>query len=354
MTAMKTAVMKAAMSGFYYTGAHRLLAPYTQGEGMIFTLHHVRPDVRRAREMAFAPNRNLEVSPEFLEAVLDQVEEAGLDVVSLDEAVRRLRDGEGRRFVCFTFDDGYRDVLTHAYPVFKRRSLPLTIYVPTDYASGRGELWWLALEEIVRRADEIELCRHRDLWCLPTATAAEKARSHDQIYWWLRAIDEATQRQIVRSLAERYEIDMAAMCRDLVMNWDELRLLAADPLVTIGAHGKGHYAMAKLSTDKAISEMEESADAIERELGTRPIHLSFPYGDEDSTRGRDFALAKELGFRTGVTTRRGVLFPGHCRNVTALPRVALNGDYQSLACTALYLSGAPFALRNGFQQVRAA
>ncbi|MGB6346379.1 MAG: polysaccharide deacetylase family protein [Methyloceanibacter sp.] len=354
MTAMKTAMMKAAMSGFYHTGAHRLLAPYTQGEGMIFSLHHVRPDIRPAREREFAPNRNLEVSPEFLEAVLDQVEEAGLDVVSLDEAVRRLRHGEGRRFVCFTFDDGYRDVFTHAYPIFKRRSLPLTIYVPTDYASGRGELWWLALEEIVRRADEIELCRHRDLWCLPTVTAAEKSRSHDQIYWWLRAIDEATQRQIVRSLAERYEIDMAAMCRDLVMNWDELRLLAADPLVTIGTHGQGHYAMAKLSTEKAVSEMEGSADAIERELGTRPTHLSFPYGDEDSTRGRDFALAKELGFRTGVTTRKGVLFPGHCRNVTALPRVALNGDYQSLTYTALYLSGAPFALWNGLQQVRAA
>ena len=60
------------------------------------------------------------------------------------------------------------------------------------------------------------------------------------------------------------------------MGWDDLRALAADPLVTIGAHLKAHYAISKLAPEKAISEMEGSADIIERELGTRPIHFSFP------------------------------------------------------------------------------
>lgn len=47
----------------------------------------------------------------------------------------------------------------------------------------------------------------------------------------------------------------------------------------------------------------------ERELGMRPIHLSFPYGDEGAARARDFALAKELGFKTAMTMRKGALFP---------------------------------------------
>ncbi len=350
MTGVKTAMMKAAMTGLYHTGAHRLLAPYTQGSGVIFTLHHVRPESGKA----FAPNRILEVTPEFLEAVLDQVEAEGLDVVDLDEAARRLKEDDPRRFACFTFDDGYRDNRDNAYPIFKRRGLPLTIYVPTDYPFGKGELWWIALEEIVARADEIELCRNGDLWRLPSRTVAEKWRTYDQVYWWLRALDEAAQRQIVRTLAERYEIDMAALCRGLIMDWDEVRALAADPLVTIGAHTKGHYAVAKLPPEKAIAEMQGSAAAIERELGLRPAHFSFPYGDETSARARDFALAKNLGFRTAVTTRKGVLFPAHKRHLTALPRVSLNGEYQSLTYTALYLSGAPFAIWNRFQQISAA
>ncbi len=350
MSGMKTAMMKAAMNGLYHTRAHRLLAPYTQGSGVIFTLHHVRSGEGKD----FAPNRILEVTPEFLEAVLDQVAEEGLEIVSLDEAARRLETDDPRRFACFTFDDGYRDNRENAYPIFKRRGLPFTLYVPTDYPSGKGEIWWIALEEIVARAGEIELVRNGELWRLPAATPAEKWRAYEQIYWWLRDIGEATQRQIVRTLCDRYDIDMEALCRDLVMDWDELRALAADPLVTIGAHTKGHYALAKLPEERAIDEMAGSVEAIERELGFRPAHFAFPYGDETSAKARDFALARDLGFETAVTTRKGVLFPAHKRHLTALPRVSLNGEYQSLAYTELYLSGAPFALWNRFQQVSAA
>jgi peptidoglycan/xylan/chitin deacetylase (PgdA/CDA1 family) len=349
---MKTAMMKAAMSGLYHTGAHRLLAPYTQGIGVIFTLHHVRPEPDQPR--AFAPNRILEVTPDFLDAVLDQVQEAGLDVLSLDEAAQRLKEGDDRRFACFTFDDGYRDNLEYAYPLFKRRSLPLTLYVPTDYPDGNGELWWLALEEIVARADEIELCRNGALWRLPTVTLPEKTRAFEEIYWWLRLLDEATQRRVVRVLADRYEVDMAADCSKLVMRWDEIRTMAADPLVTIGAHTKGHFAISKLSEQRAADEMIGSADRIEQKLGVRPSHFSFPYGDPGSAGPRDFALARQAGFKTAVTTRKGMLFGAHRRYLSALPRVSLNGEYQSLTYTALYLSGAPFALWNRFQHINAA
>jgi peptidoglycan/xylan/chitin deacetylase (PgdA/CDA1 family) len=347
---MKGAMTRAAMTGLYHLGAHRLLAPYTQGAGVIFTLNQVRPLV----DKDFAPNRGLEVAPEFLDAMLDQVEEEGLDVVTLDEAARRLREDDERRFVCFTFDQAYRDFARHAYPLFKRRSLPLTLYLATDYVSGWGELWWLALEEVVARASEIELCRQGGLWRLSMVTAEEKQRAFEQIYEWLRSIDEARQRQIIRALADAYDIDMSAACHAEIMGWDEIRTLAADTLVTIGAHSKAHYEISKLAPEKALSEMEGSADIIEDKLGKRPVHFSFPYGDETAARARDFALAKEAGFNTAVTTRRGMLFPAHRRFLTALPRVPLAGHYQSLAYTALYLSGATFAFRNRFREVSAA
>lgn len=349
MIGMKGAMTRAALSGLYHSGAHRLLAPYTQGAGVIFTLNQVRPP----QDKDFAPNRGLEVAPDFLEAMLDQVEEAGLDVVTLDEAARRLREDDERRFVCFTFDQAYRDTLRHAYPLFQRRSLPFTVYVATDYASGWGELWWLALEEVIARADEIELCRQSGLWRLPTLTAEEKLRAFEQIYEWLRSVDEARQRQVIRALADTYDIDMSAACHEQMLGWEEIATLAAEPLVAIGTQSKAHYEISKLSPEKALSEMEGSADIIEDKLGHRPVHFSFPYGDETAARARDFALAKEAGFKTAVTTRRGMLFPAHRRFLTALPRVPLAGDYQSLTYTALYLSGATFAFRS-FQQVSAA
>lgn len=75
-------------------------APYTQGVGVIFMLHRVFPEADEQK--ALAPNRTLEVTPNFLDSVLDQVQDAGFDVISLDEAMRRLNEGEYKPFVCFT------------------------------------------------------------------------------------------------------------------------------------------------------------------------------------------------------------------------------------------------------------
>ena len=350
MTAVKAAMVKAALSGLYHLRAHRLLAPYTQGTGIIFALHYVRPPEAPDASWQAVP----EIADAFLEALLDQVEAEGREVVSLDEAVERLWSDDPKRFVCFTFEHGYRNTLLHAYPIFKRRGLPFTVYVPSDYPSGRAEPWWITLEEVLKRADEIELCRQKQLWRLPTKTPAEKQQAFCELKEWLCSIDEMAQRRIVRSLAERYDIDATELCRPLLLDWDELRTLAADPLVTIGAATRGHYALRKLSWDSAAAEMEGSADKIAAELGDRPSHFAFPYGDETSAKAREFGLAQDIGFRTAVTARKGVLFPQHRRYLTALPRVFLGRDLQSLAYTELCLAGAPFAFSNGFQRVNAA
>jgi hypothetical protein len=132
MTSYTTKLLKTALSALHYTGFDALVAPYTRGAGIVFMLHHVTPEPPGA----FDPNRILRVTPTFLDSVIGQVQAAGFDVVSLDDAHDRLtmvsRDGcPAKPFACFTFDDGYKDNLIHAYPVFKRRNLPFTVYVPT-------------------------------------------------------------------------------------------------------------------------------------------------------------------------------------------------------------------------------
>ena len=89
---------------------------------------------------------------------------------------------------------------------------------------------------------------------------------------------------------------------------------------------------------------------IEQETGKPCRHFSYPYGDEASAGPREFELVKELGLRTGVTTRKGLIHPRHAHELTALPRVSLNGDYQKQRYVKVLLSGAPFAFFNMMQK----
>jgi peptidoglycan/xylan/chitin deacetylase (PgdA/CDA1 family) len=112
--------------------------------------------------------------------------------------------------------------------------------------------------------------------------------------------------------------------------------------------------LAKVPEKVARSEMEMSRAVIEAALGVRPEHLSYPVGDPTSAAAREFRVAAELGFKTAVTTRPGVLFRGHREHMTALPRISLNGEYQQLRYVQVLLSGAASAVSNGFRRVDAA
>ena len=340
------------MEALYFTGAHRLLRPLVGGVGAILTLHHVRPP----RPDAFQPNRLLEVTPAFLEDVLRVLRAADIEVITLDEMHRRLTERDfRRRFVCLTFDDGYRDNLRYALPILQKYQAPFTLYIPTSFPDRVGELWWLTLEHAIARHDRISLVmdgRDRRYEC---DTPEAKYELYELIYWWLRRFEsEDDLRAAVRDLGTRYGVDNAALCDELCMTWSEIDEIAADPLATIGAHTVNHVMLRKAGDDAVRSEMQQSAAVIEAALGKRPTHFSYPVGDKTSAGAREFRIAAELGFKTAVTTRPGVLFPEHVAHMTALPRISLNGEYQQTRYAKVLVSGAATALWNRFRRVDAA
>jgi len=344
----KYQVFRAALNTLYFSGVYRVLRPLMGGVGAILMLHHVRP----ARPDRFQPNHLLEVTPKFFERVIRQLRRSRVDLISLDEMHRRVATGDfpRRRFVCVTFDDGYRDNLEFAYPVLKKYEVPFAIYVATSFADRIGELWWLALEAVIAQNQMIGLrIDGQDRW-FECRSVQEKQAVFDHIYAWLRQRPtEAELRQVMRDLTARHQVDMPAFCAELCMRWDELATLAADPLVTIGAHTVNHPILTKLD-DKAVrSELEGSRSVIEAALGVRPAHLAYPVGDRAAAGPREFKIASELGFKTAVTTRPGVIFRRHAGHLTALPRISLNGNFQRPRYAKVLISGAATGLWNGFR-----
>jgi peptidoglycan/xylan/chitin deacetylase (PgdA/CDA1 family) len=334
-------ILKASLSALHFSGIDNLLGPLTRGTGAVFMLHHVLP----ATPLAFAPNRHLEVTPEFLDRVIRLVIARGFDIVSLDDAQVRLREGAlGHPFVCFTFDDGYRDTFHHAYPIFRRHGLPFAVYVASDFADGRGDLWWLALEQLLRKTETIELRIAGDMRRFSCRRPGEKTRAYRTIHQWLQQVPEADARGIVADLCRAHGLDVSGLCSELVMDWDELRDLARDPLVTIGAHSRSHLPLSQLSYAESRFEIEQSIARIEREIGRPCRHFSFPCRGDGGAEPREFELAREAGISTAVTARSGLLRPDHGLALAALPRIALNGELQKPRYVKVMLSGAPFAL----------
>jgi peptidoglycan/xylan/chitin deacetylase (PgdA/CDA1 family)/SAM-dependent methyltransferase len=82
------------------------------------------------------------VSPETFEQQLGYLRDAGYYSVSLEEwrAVVEAKKPLAGRGVLITFDDGYRDFLTHAWPRLRRYGFKATVFLVTD-AIGQSNAW---------------------------------------------------------------------------------------------------------------------------------------------------------------------------------------------------------------------
>jgi peptidoglycan/xylan/chitin deacetylase (PgdA/CDA1 family) len=343
MAGLKYAAYRAALEGIYLTGAHRVLRPVFGGIGAILTFHRVQP----ATGAAFQPNEILEVEVAFLDRLVQHLRSQGLDLISMDEVRRRLVEQDfSRKFVAFTFDDGYRDNMEYAWPVLRHHEVPFALYIATSFPDRLGELWWVALERVIAKVDRIAVEMDGVTRFISCSGVSAKCKAFEDIYWWLRGMsDEMQLRRAIRDICARYGVDIKGPCIDLCMDWAEIARMAEDPLCTIGAHTINHVFLNKVSAETARTEMARSAEVIEAALGKRPMHFAYPYGEGRSVGTREFNIASELGFHTAVTTRPSVLQPRHRDALTSLPRISVNGEFQSMRYVDVLLSGLPFAFR---------
>jgi peptidoglycan/xylan/chitin deacetylase (PgdA/CDA1 family) len=335
------AALKLGFAAIVSMRADRWLAPMARGAGFIITLHHVRPWVDRD----FAPNRLLEITPEFLDAALSVIAETH-DFIPLDEVAGRLTAPRRRPFAAVTFDDGYRDNVEFALPILKRHGAPWTVFVTPGFADRTARLWWLELEEAIRRLDRVKLTADGLRLDLRAGNAFQKNAAFDKIYWTLRAGSEERLRAAVQHLVQAAGVDGQRLVAELCLDWEGIDALAREPDVGIGAHTMTHPMLAKHPADAMRWEMTESRAVLERRLGRPVRHFAYPVGDPGSAGSREFAAAADAGFEIAVTTRPGHLFAGHATHLTALPRISLNGAFQSLSAVRALASGVPFLLWN--------
>ena len=316
-----------------WTGAAALARPFLAGSATILMLH-------RVTERDWSPlglSSGLTISPRFLDRLLADIRRRGQAIVPMDEIPQALRAGRGHQVVAITADDAYLDNLTEALPVFEAHDAPFSVYVAPGLVSEETLPWWEVVEELAMSREELRLPAGEDGGggtVLSCRSLEEKRAAARRLTAYLTTkVVEEDQQAVLRALGG------VPGTQRRFMDWDELRLLAGHRLATLGAHTVHHVALARLGEAEALAEMRGSAEIIERETGVRPRHFAYPYGHAAAVGAREVDLARQAGFATAVTTRHGVLVPGHAAHLHALPRISVNGNFQNLSDVRTLMSG---------------
>lgn len=223
--------------------------------------------------------------------------------VSLDEGVRRLREGTlAPGSVCVTFDDGYRDNVEVALPILQHYRVPCTFFVSSGMLGG-GSFFNDRIRESVRRlpGGDVDL---------------------DWVGLGTRRVDDTRSRiQLIRELAtvvKRLPLDArAATCErlsamakesnpvDLMMRPEDLLTLHRAGMA-IGGHTVDHPILTAMPAPAARAQIVDDRDALAAIVGEAPAWFAYPNGKPDDDYDISHVeMVREAGYRGALSTAYG-------------------------------------------------
>jgi peptidoglycan/xylan/chitin deacetylase (PgdA/CDA1 family) len=247
-------------------------------------------------------------------------------VTTLANGFRMLRQQRppARTIVAITFDDGYRDVYTVAFPILRQRGCAATVFPVVRVAGGGEPLWWDQIASIVRKASLSERSAVATLSKAFRAIAGEvpaeptsseprpgrvQAGSEDgngslqALLEELLRLPDRERRRVTREFARLCGISGSSpIANGTYASWDELAEMAAAG-IEIGAHTLHHVALVSEPADIAREQIAACAPIIAQRTGQRPRSFAYPNGCYDGTIAN---MVKEAGYQCAVTVEHGV------------------------------------------------
>jgi len=239
-------------------------------------------------------------------------------VLTLEDLV--LRPHEHRKNVfppcAITFDDGWLDTYTYAFPLLMKHSVAATVFLPAHFIGTTRYFWqdrlWIMLK------DPAVYEQVRDL--LPKAA---------RVFGWSTS-PGITPAQLQKFLAARSSLEAEGFvdwvqnetktespAARVFMNWQEVKEMRASG-IRFGSHTCNHVILDLLSVEAARREIEQSRQEIESALGERIESFCYPWRQYGPSIRE---LVRDAGYQMAVTTRSAVA--RRISDAWCLPRVGV-------------------------------
>lgn len=348
MTSFNAMIKGTLFSLIRHTSGYKITRPFYSGIGHILCFHRVckRNNIERLSMCS-----GLEVTPEYLEKIINFFSTRKYDIISLDQLLYNLEIRKiNKKFVVFTFDDGYLDNLIYAYPIFKRYNIPFTIYITTGFADRSAVLWWHLLEDLILKKDYIAFEIEGMIFEYHCATLDKKENVFLKIRSLITESNETNYWDRIKQIFIPNQIDICKKTDESMLDWRKIQELSSDPLVTIGSHAVNHYCLSKLSEAGLRHEILESKRILESNINREIKHFSYPFGNRGEAGTREFKMTKECGYQTAVTGRSANVFFAHRCYLEALPRITMGEDLDEQRLIFL-INGLTHCRNNRFKRV---
>jgi peptidoglycan/xylan/chitin deacetylase (PgdA/CDA1 family) len=230
------------------------------------------------------------------------------EIVSLSEAVERLRSGEIKHpTVVITFDDGYQNNFDVAFPILLRERIPATIFLTTGLINTNDTVWYcrfnIALSQTPRTLIEWNGFKF-DL-----STLDLKAKASATIQGSLKKLEHSqfvtTIRHILMQLGHDPDCSIEIGSPFRMLDKKAIGDMVASGLIEFGAHTHNHAILSQLSDQERYNEIRKSIDTVYELTGRPCLYFAYPNGGAEDYNIETIRDLETCGIQIGVTTISG-------------------------------------------------
>ncbi len=205
--------------------------------------------------------------------------------------------------ILVTFDDGFRNNLTHAAPELERFGVPAMIHVATAYVGRRELLWFHELDERILgwRCRTLPMPHAEPDIPMPGDLDA-RARVSERVVNYCKRLPSRTRAEYLNCLRNEPMPYGPSWCREVyeLLTWDEIRALSRRGFA-IGSHTVSHPVLTTLCGDELRREWRESKARIEEEVEEECPWIAYPNGGYNDVSEDVISAVAEAGYRVGFT-----------------------------------------------------
>lgn len=248
------------------------------------------------------------------------------EILFLDEMSAKVKKGEPLGGQCvLTFDDGWLDNYSEAFPLLKKYGVPATIFLATGFVGTNKTFWPEEITSCLAGVDVASLGRDetpssmlRFAGELDALKQANRETFYEQAIEMMKKKTPDEREEILAFLRTAFS---SKVHERQMMNWEEAREMSESGLVRFGAHTVNHELLDQLPLPSVRNEVSISRCEIEQRLRQKVCAFAYPNGNHSRNVRQ---ILEEEGFHTAVTTRKGFLEHG-CSGLD-FPRIALHED----------------------------
>lgn len=248
--------------------------------------------------------------PQFLDRALSWLKTEGFRFESLSDFLkaREVGNGGSGKRVIFTLDDGYRDQLSIAAPVFERHACPATIFLITDFIDRHDWLWDDKIEYILKNTEKDEInfkINHQSVKL--THNKGNYSEAVHQAREFCKKNPGYILREFMEVLAKEAEIrvpdeppkEYQPLTWDMAHEWEKKG-------ISFGSHGLNHAILSTLEENEVASQLSASWKRLSEEVQAPSPAFCYPTGRFGQDFGpREIHQVQNSAFNAALTSDPG-------------------------------------------------